>query len=119
MLVTSKNDSDKQIKEIVDFVKEELGPEVPLHFSRYFPQYKLDLPPTPLERLRRAREIALKAGLHYVYLGNIRDAEHSNTFCKNCGELLINRIGYYTRIVNLTDEGLCKNCQTDNNLVLQ
>lgn len=119
LLVTSKNDSDEQIQEMVDFIVENLGVDIPLHFSRYFPNYKLKLPATPIERLLRAREIALEAGINYVYLGNVRDAEHSNTFCKNCGELLINRVGYFTKIVNLTEDGKCKNCKTENDIILK
>ncbi|NHJ04879.1 MAG: AmmeMemoRadiSam system radical SAM enzyme [Candidatus Heimdallarchaeota archaeon] len=112
LIVTSKNDSKEQLQELIDFIVEKLGYDIPLHFSRYFPNYKLDLPPTPVEKLLLARNLALKAGLHYVYLGNVRDAEHSNTYCKNCGTLLINRVGYFTKITNLTKDKKCSKCQS-------
>ena len=117
LLVTEKNDSEEQIQELIDFIVEHLGLDIPLHFSRYFPHYKLDLPPTPTEKLFLARKLALDAGLHYVYLGNVRDAEHSNTFCKNCGTLLVNRIGYFTKTTNLTSDMKCSNCKTPTDII--
>ncbi|MFW9923715.1 MAG: AmmeMemoRadiSam system radical SAM enzyme [Candidatus Thorarchaeota archaeon] len=118
LLVTNENDSIEQIQELVDFVYKELGADIPLHFSRYFPQYKLKSPPTPIETLYKARELATKRGLHYVYLGNVRDAEHSNTYCKQCSSLLINRIGYHTEISHLKD-GKCTKCGTIADIILK
>ncbi|MGB9826108.1 MAG: AmmeMemoRadiSam system radical SAM enzyme, partial [Desulfofundulus sp.] len=69
LLVPGLNDSEEEIRRLVDWVAA-LSPDIPLHFTRYFPNYKFDLPPTPLETLKRAREIALEK-LHYVYLGNV------------------------------------------------
>ncbi|MHA1186646.1 MAG: AmmeMemoRadiSam system radical SAM enzyme, partial [Candidatus Heimdallarchaeota archaeon] len=68
-------------------------------------------------KLIEARDMALEAGIHYVYLGNVRDANHSNTFCKNCGEELINRSGYTTRLKNLTESMQCKNCGTQADII--
>lgn len=110
LLVTGKNDSDEEIYELVQYVAS-LSKNIPLHFSRYFPQYKMDSPPTPLERLTRAYEIA-KEKLNYVYLGNIWDDRWSNTICPNCGNLLIKRIGYNTSIVGLTGNK-CRNCKIE------
>jgi pyruvate formate lyase activating enzyme len=117
LLIPTKNDSDKQIKELIDFILQELGPEVPLHFSRYFPNYKLDISPTPVETLVKARDMALQAGLLYVYLGNVRDQSYSDTHCKKCNALLIKRRGYFTNPVNLSNDGYCKNCQTRADIV--
>ncbi|MBN1329192.1 MAG: AmmeMemoRadiSam system radical SAM enzyme [Candidatus Heimdallarchaeota archaeon] len=112
LLIPGKNDSDKQLNEIINFVLNELGPEVPLHFSRYFPNYKLDIPPTPVKTLLKAFEMAQKAGLHYVYLGNIHDDIGCDTYCKKCGELLVQRRGYHITMVGLTHQNICKTCQT-------
>ncbi len=117
LIVTSKNDSKEQIQDLIDFVKTELGPEVPLHFSRYYPQYKLDLPATSVEILLMARNMAIESGLKYVYLGNVRDAEHSNTYCKTCGELLIRRTGYSVRFPNITKDKKCKKCFDPNSII--
>lgn len=112
LLIPSKNDSEKHIQELINFVIEELGEEVPVHFSRYFPNYNLDIPATPVETLIKARELALASGLKYVYLGNIRDENGSDTHCKKCGSLLVKRKGYYTSLTNLTNEMICKKCNT-------
>jgi len=117
LLIPTKNDSEKQLMEIINFVLDELGPEVPLHFSRYFPNYKLNLPPTPVEVLYKARTLALKAGIKYVYLGNIHGSNGSETYCKNCGTLLVSRRGYYTELVNLTKDMRCKKCNTFADIV--
>ena len=117
LLIPTKNDSEKQLLEIINFILDELGPEVPLHFSRYFPNYKLNLPPTPVETLFKARSLALEAGLKYVYLGNIFGDAGSETHCKKCGALLIRRQGYSTRIVGLTKDMRCKKCNTFADIV--
>ena len=117
LIVTSKNDTKEQLQELIDFVLHELGPEIPLHFSRYYPQYNVDLPPTPIDTLLLARDMAIESGLKYVYLGHVRDREYSNTYCKTCGELLIKRTGYSTQLVNLSKDKLCKKCQDPNYFV--
>lgn len=119
LIIPTKNDSEMQLQDLIDFILNELGPEVPLHFSRYFPNYKLDLPPTPVETLIKARDMALKAGLYYVYLGNVRDESFSDTFCKNCGTQLIQRRGYFTNINNLTNDASCKSCKTFADIIWQ
>jgi pyruvate formate lyase activating enzyme len=87
LIITDENDSDKQIKDLVDFVAE-VDNNIPLHFSRYYPTYKMESPPTPLSMLQNAKEIADQK-LKYVYLGNI--VTDRNTYCPNCGNLLILR----------------------------
>jgi len=117
LVIPTKNDSKEQIQQLIDFVLTKLDDTVPLHFSRYFPNYNLNISPTPVDKLLEAREMALEAGLHYVYLGNIRDNNYGNTFCKNCGKELINRSGYSTRLKNLTDTMHCKNCGTQADII--
>lgn len=93
LLIPTKNDDPGQIEALVAWVAERVGVDTPLHFSRYFPQYRLDLPPTPLATLTRAAELARKR-LRYVYLGNVPGGEGSDTFCPRCGALVIRRQGY-------------------------
>jgi pyruvate formate lyase activating enzyme len=107
LLVTDLNDSPEEIGGLVDWVAA-LDPDIPLHFSRYFPNYEFDLPPTPLKTLQRAREIALKK-LSYVYIGNAPELDAGNTACPACGELLINRSAYRTKPVGL-DGKKCRRC---------
>jgi pyruvate formate lyase activating enzyme len=93
LLIPGENDSENDIGDLVDFVAGNLGKDTPLHFSRYFPRYKMDLPSTSSASLRRAKEIA-QSRLDYVYVGNIDIDEGSNTHCPSCMRLLINRQGY-------------------------
>jgi pyruvate formate lyase activating enzyme len=115
LLIPGHNDSDDEIKELVDWV-EALSPKIPLHFSRYFPHYKLDAPPTPEERLKFAHQEAKKK-LSYVYVGNIDGIGDSNTVCQNCGAALIERNGYSVRVVGL-DGKTCKKCGTLSDIVV-
>jgi pyruvate formate lyase activating enzyme len=93
-------------------VVEKLGPDVPLHFSAFHPDFRmLDRPRTPLATLRRAREIAIRNGLRYVYVGNVHDPEADSTFCHQCRQLLIGRDWYQLAGWNLTASGSCPQCQ--------
>jgi len=95
LVIPTLNDSDEELQHIAEFIAQELGMETPWHISRFYPQYKLaDKPPTPITTLDRAREIGLGAGLRYVYEGNVPGSQGENTFCYNCGKLLIGRYGY-------------------------
>ncbi len=107
LLVTGKNDSAEEISWLVDWLAG-LDPEIPLHFSRYFPSFELNLPPTPVDTLLQAKEIASKK-LSYVYLGNVPQLDAGSTYCPGCREELISRIGYYTRLTGLED-GKCSTC---------
>lgn len=109
LLIPTLNDHKESIKNLVDWIKENLGKDTPLHFSAFYPCYKLmNLSPTPPETLRKAKEIASNAGLRYVYLGNIHD-EENNTYCKKCSNLLIERNYYNIKFHNFKN-GKCLNC---------
>lgn len=107
LLVTGLNDSPEEISRLVNWVAS-LDRDIPLHFSRYFPDFEMDLPPTPLETLQRAREIALEK-LPYVYIGNAPGLGGSDTLCPDCGEKLISRSGYNTKITGLDGKN-CRSC---------
>ncbi len=110
LVVPTKNDDMTSIREMCLWVKKELGPETPIHFSRFYPLYKLrSLPPTPVSTLEKAREVALSSGLEYVYIGNVPGHEGENTFCPKCKKMIIQRRGYM--IVDLQLKGgKCKYC---------
>jgi len=111
LVIPTLNDDLKSVGEMCRWIVKELGPEVPLHFSRFFPYYKLkNLPPTPLETLIDARKAAMNAGLHYVYIGNIR-SEAENTSCPKCGRVLVERTGYFVRRNNISNNA-CRFCGT-------
>jgi pyruvate formate lyase activating enzyme len=113
LIIPTLNDRESEIEELVSWVAN-LSPSLPLHFSRYFPRYKLSLPPTPLETLKRAYRIA-RQKLHYVYLGNILDEESSTTFCPKCHTPAIRRLGY--EITDNTHRGKCPHCNQDLNII--
>lgn len=116
LLIPGLNDREEEIKELVTWLAEELGEEVPLHFSRYVPNYRLDLPPTPGTTLLRAKEIAGER-LQYVYLGNAPELESTGTFCPKCHELVIKRIGY--RVVKAAlEKNRCQHCGYELNIVV-
>ena len=112
LLVPGENDSDEELKKLADFIVSEAGADVPWHISRFIPQYKyLDSVPTPLESLERAEAIGKAAGLSYIYPGNVPGAKSESTFCKDCGKMLIERVGY--RIVsNIIENSCCPECGT-------
>jgi pyruvate formate lyase activating enzyme len=110
LIVPTLNDRTDRIEWLAGWVHDHLGAETPLYFSRFQPLYQLrNLPPTPVETLRRAREIALGQGLRYVYTGNIPGDPGENTICPNCHKTVIGRIGYLIRENNLKD-GKCGFC---------
>jgi pyruvate formate lyase activating enzyme len=110
LLIPTKNDDMKMVKEMCLWIKNELGPNVPLHFSRFYPLYKLrNLPPTPTESLDRAREMALAAGLEYVYIGNVPGHPGENTYCPSCKKVIIARRGY-SILANHVVKGKCRFC---------
>ncbi len=111
LLIPGKNDSSEEIDAMTRWVVKHLGPDVPLHFSAFHPDYKmLDIPATSLDTLNRARAIALSNGVHYAYTGNVHDKQGASTYCSNCGDLLIGRDWYVLSEWNLTAQGSCQNC---------
>ncbi|MBD3368599.1 MAG: radical SAM protein, partial [Candidatus Eisenbacteria bacterium] len=110
LVVPGRNDDPELVRSMCRWIHDELGPDVPLHFSRFHPCHRLtDLPPTPVEVLDRSRAIAMEEGLRFVYIGNVPGHEASSTWCPECGELLIRRIGYDVEVVSL-ENGLCGAC---------
>ena len=113
LLIPTLNDSDAELRALAEWILKELGPDVPLHFSAYHPDYKLrDLPPTPPATLSRARRIAKEVGLHHVYTGNVHDRDGGTTYCPNCQTALIVRDWYEIPSYRLTDDGHCPQCGT-------
>ena len=111
LLIPGLNDSSQEISAMSDWIIKELGPDVPLHFSAFHPDYKLiDIPPTSVETLIRARQIALDAGLRYVYTGNVHHVEGDTTYCPSCGSELIVRDWYEIKRYHLTADGHCSDC---------
>ena len=110
LLIPGQNDSEGEIHAMSEWIAERLGPDVPLHFTAFHPDYKMrDLPPTPVESLTRSRAIALSKGLHYVYTGNVHDSQGGSTWCPGCGALLIERNWYELGAFNIRD-GACAHC---------
>jgi pyruvate formate lyase activating enzyme len=110
IVIPTLNDDMETISEMCRWVVNELGPDVPLHFSRFYPLYRLsDLPRTPVSTLDRARETALNAGLRYVYVAKVTGHEGENTFCPDCGEAVISRVGFVIQEIKL-EHGRCKHC---------
>lgn len=111
LLVPTLNDSAAEIREMTKWIAAELGPDVPVHFTRFHPTYRLtDLPPTPVATLERAWDIGRKAGLHYVYLGNVPGHPGENTVCPGCGAIAIRRMGFQV-LHNKLEDGVCQGCQ--------
>ena len=112
LVIPQFNDNPKDLEKMCAWIRDELGPLTPLHFSRFYPLYKMKQHyPTPVSTLEKAREIALKSGLKYVYLGNIPANPAENTYCHNCSQLIIPRRGYMVGEMKLK-EGKCAFCGT-------
>ncbi len=112
LVVPGYTDDEDMVKAMCGWILENIGPDYPLHFLRFFPRYKLDrLPPTPVSTLTRYRELAMQQGIHYVYVGNVARHEGNNTYCHNCKKLLIERQGYFISTYNLVGNH-CKFCDT-------
>jgi pyruvate formate lyase activating enzyme len=111
LIIPTLNDSPDEINRMSRWVLEELGPGVPVHFTRFHPTYRLtNLPPTPVETLQRCRDLAMKAGLHYVYAGNVPMHPGENTYCHQCRMELIRRVGYRVAANRIRD-GACPSCK--------
>ena len=113
LLVPTLNDSQQEIQAMTRWIAKELGADVPVHFSRFQPMYKLtNLPPTPVKTLEMARNTALDAGLRFVYIGNVPGHAGENTYCPNCHQIAVQRAGYRILNVAIDETGHCQNCQT-------
>ncbi|RCX32221.1 AmmeMemoRadiSam system radical SAM enzyme [Thioalbus denitrificans] len=113
LLIPGENDSESELEEMTQWVVEHLGPEVPMHFTAFHPDFKmLDHPPTPPATLTRARAIAMKNGVRYAYTGNVHDETGESTYCHHCGQKLIGRDWYLLSDWNLTADGRCSKCGT-------
>jgi pyruvate formate lyase activating enzyme len=113
LLIPGHNDSDAELEAMTQWIVENLGPNVPLHFSAFHPDWKMrDVPPTPPATLTRARAIALKNGIRYAYTGNVHDPVGGATLCHHCGAAVIGRDWYELTAWNLDDRGRCAACGT-------
>jgi pyruvate formate lyase activating enzyme len=117
LVIPELNDNETEFENMVQWIAAELGNDIPLHLSRYFPQYKLDIQPTPLKKLEKLYTLAKKY-LQYVYLGNVNEIERSSTYCPNCGKLLVQRNHYNTAVVGINTDNTCKFCGTMIKIVL-
>jgi len=113
LLIPGYNDSEEEIDNMTKWVVKELGPDVPMHFTAFHPDWKmLDVPPTPFGTLTKARRIAMNNGVRYAYTGNVHDEKGESTYCHHCGEKLIGRDWYVLSTWNLDEHGACKKCGT-------
>jgi len=109
LIVPGVNDDPDELKELAKFILEDLGPDTPWHLSRFFPHYKMrDRGPTHEDLLYDTKKMAERIGLNYIYIGNVFG--NNDTYCKNCGNKLISRSGYSTRLIGLDASGQCKKC---------
>jgi pyruvate formate lyase activating enzyme len=110
LIIPTLNDGEDEITQMCRWVHNELGPDVPIHFSRYYPTYKVkNLPPTPVSTISRARDIALAEGLHFAYVGNVPTHEGASTYCPGCGKVLVQRLGYQVENVGI-EKNACRFC---------
>ncbi|MCW9025552.1 MAG: AmmeMemoRadiSam system radical SAM enzyme [Gammaproteobacteria bacterium] len=113
LLIPGWNDSEEELNEMTQWVVSELGSDVPMHFTAFHPEWKMmDVPSTPFATLTRARQIAIKNGVHYAYTGNVHDEGGESTYCHNCGNKLIGRDWYVLSDWNLDNHGACNKCGT-------
>jgi len=113
LLIPDENDSSQEIENMTQWVFENLGPDVPMHFTAFHPDWKMrDKPSTPATTLTRAREIAVANGIRYAYTGNVHDTQGSSTYCHQCGARLIERDWYQLGEWQLDAQGCCANCGT-------
>ena len=113
LVVTSVNDNENTLGWVIEQHLKNVGPETPLHFTRYFPAHKFHNPPTKVETLEKAYMMAKRAGVLYPYIGNVAGHQYENTYCPNCGKALIKRYGYYVLEYSVTAENKCPKCRTE------
>ena len=113
LIIPGENDSEAELGAMTGWIARTLGPDVPVHFSAFHPDWKMrDTPPTPPSTLTRARQIAQANGIRYAYTGNVHDPEGGSTYCHDCGGVLIGRDWYRLTAWTLTDDGHCRSCGT-------
>jgi pyruvate formate lyase activating enzyme len=113
LLIPGKNDTEEEVDAMTRWIVERLGPDVPVHFTAFHPDYKmLDTPPTPPPTLERARAIARANGVHHAYTGNVHDVDGQSTYCAGCGERVIERDWYRLGVYRLDGDGRCGACGT-------
>ena len=111
LLIPGHNDSAREVRKLSEWVMDRLGPDVPLHFTAFHPDYKmLEVPPTSARTLTLARDVARETGLHYVYTGNVHDETGGSTYCPCCGTRVIGRDWYEITAWRLTADGCCSTC---------
>jgi pyruvate formate lyase activating enzyme len=112
LVIPGENDSEAELERLTQWVVERLGPDVPIHFSAFHPDYRmLDTPSTPAATLTKARRVAMKNGIRYAYTGNVQDVEGGSTYCHRCGKPLIGRNWYELSDWDLSAEGACRFCR--------
>jgi pyruvate formate lyase activating enzyme len=113
LLIPGENDSDAELDDMTQWVVEHLGPDVPMHFTAFHPDWKMrDVPSTPPDTLERARRIAMDNGVNYAYTGNVHDSDGGSTYCPSCGERVIERDWYELGAWKLDEQGACDKCGT-------
>jgi pyruvate formate lyase activating enzyme len=113
LIIPGHNDSQAELEAMTQWIVENLGPDVPVHFTAFHPDYRMiDTPHTPPTTLIQARQIALKNGVHYAYTGNVHDEQGGSTYCHSCGEQVIGRDWYVMKTWQLTENGRCRFCGT-------
>lgn len=112
LVVPTLNDSDQMLEDLTKWVIEELGPDVPIHFTRFHPDFQLlNLPPTPVATLERARNLALSKGIHFAYVGNVPGHAGNHTYCPKCKNMIVRRDGFFVTEIKISN-GCCQFCQT-------
>jgi pyruvate formate lyase activating enzyme len=117
LVIPGLNDDEAEFEKMAEWIAAELGRQTPLHLSRYFPQYEMHLPATPVKTLELLYGLA-KKHLQHVYLGNIADKKRSSTYCPTCGEILVERNRYQVSTTNLSQNGRCNVCKSPVNIIL-
>ena len=114
-IIPTMNDDDQQLEGIANWIRDELGESTPWHVTRFYPNYQMmHLPPTPVSTLEHAYDIGKKAGLRFVYAGNVPGHKAENTVCYSCGKLIVQRVGYQTKLEGLEDSR-CRFCGAELN----
>jgi pyruvate formate lyase activating enzyme len=119
LIIPNKNDSLEELAQMCEWIVENVGEYVPLHFSAYHPSYKMKEPRTTVDILMKAYDIAQSKGIKYIFLGNVMAEKGSDSICPNCKSVLVKRSGYYTEIGTLNKEGKCAKCDFDTKIIMK